>query len=135
MRTPTPSTPTWVTTSCVGCDDDVVDSIDHHWPPSGDDRYDGEEGIDSVSWIGAYEPITADLTTGVATGNGSETLLGIEVLVGSRYADQLFGDDAANQLFGLAGPDELDARLGIDHINGGADADVCVNGETLEECP
>ncbi|HEX2294199.1 MAG TPA: hypothetical protein VHN37_02700 [Actinomycetota bacterium] len=116
-------------------DDVMFDSIVGYWPPSGDDHYDGEEGIDTLSWVGAWEAIAADLTTGVATGNGFETLSGIEILVGSRYDDRLVGDEASNQLFGLDGSDELDARGGIDHINGGTGTDVCLNGETLAECP
>lgn len=119
----------------AGGDDVIIDPHPQAWPPAGNDTYDGGAGVDTVSWATADEPMTVDLATGTAAGNGSDTLSGIEIIIGSRNPDRLLGDDADNKLFGGEGDDHLDGRGGLDSIDGGSGVDVCLNGEELKDCP
>jgi Ca2+-binding RTX toxin-like protein len=119
----------------AGGDDLIYDTIDGYWPPSGDDSYDGGEGLDTVSWVRANEAITVDLSTGTATGNGNETLMAIEIIIGSYHDDHLTGDDSDNQLFGGWGDDFIDGRGGSDFLDGDAGTDTCLNGEQMTGCP
>lgn len=118
-----------------GGDDIVLDSIPGHSASSGDDTYDGGPGVDTVSWIYSAEAITADLLAGTASGNGTEMLTAIEVLIGSTKSDRFEGDDGDNRLLGGAGDDHLDGRDGVDVLDGGSGTDICVNGEANEGCP
>ncbi len=96
-------------------------------------------GVDIVSY---YDPnlgssgVTVSLAlqgTAQVTGRGSDTLTGIEVLAGTRFADTLTGDEFGNGLFGLGGADTLSSGAGDDSIvatgfgsviDGGADNDI-----------
>jgi Ca2+-binding RTX toxin-like protein len=77
--------------------------------------------------------VTANLATGQATGGGgSDTLVNIRTINGTRFADTLTGDAQANgffagpgndSLFGGAGNDLLEGREGDDIIDGGDGVD------------
>jgi len=54
----------------------------------GDDTIDGRGGADFASFFASPAPVTVDLAAGTATGEGTDTLTGIENVNGS--AD--FGD-------------------------------------------
>ena len=94
-------------------------------------------------WAG-FQPVSADLTTGHATGVGEDTLAGVEELEGGAGSDVLIGDDLGNALFGSGGDDHLEGRGGddvldgseaTDFIDGGAGTqDRCSNGETVLNC-
>ena len=74
----------------------------------------------------------ADLTrTQTDTRDSVETLvlIGIENLIGTRYADDLRGDEGANQLEGLRGRDLLIGRSGADVLIGGDGKDRLRGGE------
>lgn len=112
----------------------------------GDDELIGGLGSDIAAFFDSLSGVIASLADGTATGQGTDTLTGIEHLFGSPHNDSLTGNDAANSifgdagddsLFGLAGPDFLDGGLNTDTIDGGTDADfdTCVNGETVTNCP
>jgi len=91
----------------------------------GDDALDGGAGVDTASYAGASGAVTVDLAAGTASGAaGNDTLVNIENLAGSDYADDLTGDDAANTLSGGAGNDILDGGLGNDTLDGGAGTDT-----------
>jgi len=90
------------------------------WAALGDDAIDGGDGEDWVSYFYAPGAVTVDLAAGTATGEGSDTLTGIENLFGSRFDDGLTGD---------AGPNELRAGAGDDTIAGGDGDDILVGGE------
>ena len=68
----------------------------------GNDILDG--GVGSMDWAyynSASAGVTANLATGLATGGaGSDTLTGIENLLGSNYNDVLTGNALANTLSG-----------------------------------
>jgi Ca2+-binding RTX toxin-like protein len=78
----------------------------------------GGTGIDTASYLyGASAGVTVSLasTTPQATGgSGSDTLLNIENLTGSKYNDRLTGNSGNNVLNG---------GLGTDILTGGANAD------------
>jgi Ca2+-binding RTX toxin-like protein len=88
----------------------------------GDDRLDGSTGTDAASYATATAGITLSLAyvTAQATGgSGSDTLLNIENLIGSAYADVLTGNSLANSLAGGDGADTLFGGAGNDTMNGG----------------
>ena len=97
---------------------------DELWGEAGDDVIDGGAGNDTASFRNAGPGgVRADLLRGRATGEGSDTLIGIENVNGSDFADLIIGDGAANRLFGFAGDDTLIGGTGDDVLSGGAGND------------
>ena len=93
----------------------------------GDDRLDGGTGIDTAGYDDELGPATVDLRlTGPQPvgAAGVDTLVGIENLTGSRYADVLTGDAAANALSGRDGADLLTGGPGDDVLDGGPGVDT-----------
>jgi Ca2+-binding RTX toxin-like protein len=120
-----------------GGGDDLLD------PGAGDDTVDGGAGFDGVGFWDAGGPITANLGTGTATGDGFDTFSNIEALHGSDFADTLiggpgwdviFGNRGDDALYGGAGNDFLDGGDGNDFADGGPDWDSCYNAETTVNC-
>jgi Ca2+-binding RTX toxin-like protein len=71
--------------------------------------------------------VTVDLGTSAdahGSGDGFDTLISIESVVGSALADTLVGDAQANALSGGAGSDRQIGALGCDTLTGDARADV-----------
>ncbi len=97
---------------------------------AGNDTLDGGEGIDVASYANAAAAIKADLSGAVAnTGEAlGDTLLRIEGLIGSAFADDLRGDGGANRLWGGGGNDTLRGGAGNDTLTGGAGADSLDGG-------
>lgn len=96
-----------------------------------DDSYDGGGGFDTVTYESASAGVTVDLTKAGpqnTRGGGVETLVNIEALKGSFYADTLTGDGAANKLEGGAGADTLSGAAGDDLLIGGAGDDTLDGG-------
>jgi Ca2+-binding RTX toxin-like protein len=103
-----------------GDDDDYLDGGD------GDDLLDGGSGIDRVSYaVSATAGVIVDLNiVGIAqdTGQGFDTLVGIEHLSGTIYDDILIGDGGANWLWGgsdgsgVTGNDTISAGGGNDLV-------------------
>ena len=93
----------------------------------GDDRLDGSGGIDTASYADADGSVKVSLgisgpqDTG---GGGTDTLVRIENLIGSGFADTLTGNSLVNHLFGGAGDDFLNGGLNADIMEGGADNDT-----------
>jgi Ca2+-binding RTX toxin-like protein len=82
---------------------------------AGDDTLIGHPGDgDSAAYVLATNGVQVDLQTGVATGDGRDTLTDIESLIGSNLADRLSGNAGLNFLLGLGGNDVLDGRAGFD---------------------
>jgi len=117
------------------------------FPLGGDDTVTGGDGFDLVSFFGAPAPVNANLTTGVATGDGTDTLVTIEDLVGTEHlaGDDLTGDANQNLLLGGEGDDRLFGMDGDDYLDGGSETDSldggnhvmgdqCVNGEAVVNC-
>jgi Ca2+-binding RTX toxin-like protein len=91
----------------------------------GNDIIDGGAGIDTATYANASGIVTVNLNTGTATGaDGNDTLVAIENVIGSAFADTITGDANANVLNGGNGNDTLDGRLGNDTLIGGAGIDT-----------
>ncbi|MCC7425491.1 MAG: hypothetical protein IT557_01170 [Alphaproteobacteria bacterium] len=94
---------------------------------AGDDAIDGGDGIDIVDYTSAATGVTVDLriTTAQDTGAaGFDTIIDVEAVYGSAFADLLTGDAGANQLTGFGGADILDGGAGIDGMFGGSGDDT-----------
>jgi Ca2+-binding RTX toxin-like protein len=50
----------------------------------GDDAISGDVGVDTVAFDGATKALTVDLKDGTATGQGSDSLDSIEIVLGGR---------------------------------------------------
>lgn len=101
----------------------------------GNDVIDGRGGIlDTADYSFAPGPVTVDLAAGTATGNGNDTLIGVEWVFGSAFDDILSGAATDDVLFGGDGNDTLDGRAGQDVLRGGEGTDTCSNGETSQTC-
>ncbi len=74
----------------------------------------GGPGTDTASFELSHAAVTASLMTNSATGDGSDTFISIENLVGSVYNDSLTGNNSNNVLDGLNGVDTLTGLGGDD---------------------
>lgn len=98
---------------------------------AGDNVIDGGAGADTVSYAYASAGVSVSLAVRgpqASGGSGSDTLLGIERLAGSPYADRLTGNAAANVLLGGAGNDRLAGGAGHDLLRGGPGNDRLSGG-------
>jgi Ca2+-binding RTX toxin-like protein len=93
---------------------------------AGGDWLYGGDGIDTADYADSPAGVGVSLYTDSAAGGDAEgdELDSIENLVGSAYADSLWGNDGANLLDGLDGNDALKGFGGADLINGGDDNDT-----------
>lgn len=81
----------------------------------GDDTLDGGAGFDTAIYTSSSGSVTVNLATGKASGaSGNDTLVGIEVVLGSAFADTLTGDAGSNGLRGGGGNDTIDGGAGTD---------------------
>jgi Ca2+-binding RTX toxin-like protein len=90
----------------------------------GNDMIDGGTGTDWASFGTATAGVTASLSTRKATGQGTDTLAGIENLRGSPYGDTLIGNGRVNNLQGSGGDDVVRGLGGNDVLGGGLGADT-----------
>ena len=110
----------------------------------GNDLLDGRGGSDVASFVYAEHGVSVRLEDGpgsgqgYATGEGTDTLIAIEGVVGSTHADVLAAGSGANwlsggagedTLLGLAGDDQLFGGAGDDWLDGGAGNDLLVGGQ------
>lgn len=88
---------------------------------TGADVLDGGDGIDRVIYRRSATGVTINLALGIALGGDAvgDTLIDVEYVVGSDFADTITGDGNVNHLIGEAGDDVLD---------GGGEDDVLVGG-------
>jgi Ca2+-binding RTX toxin-like protein len=88
---------------------------------AGDNDLSGNAGNDQADYSSAGAGVTVSLTSGSANDGegGTDTLTGIENIVGSAFNDILTGDGVANVLSGGGGVDQVDYS--------GATAGVVVN--------
>ncbi|CUH76283.1 putative Ig domain-containing protein [Tropicibacter naphthalenivorans] len=106
----------------------------------GDDSIDGGTGIDTADYSGFGGNIVVNLNiTGAQNTNagGTDTLTGIENLIGGDHADRLTGRTndslleggaSSDRLYGLGGDDTLDGQTGNDQLLGGTGADLLIGG-------
>jgi len=88
------------------------------------DALDGEAGNDTLighpgdgdaaAYVDAANGVNVDLQSGVATGDGRDTLTNVESVLGSTHADTLAGNEGLNFLMGFGGSDAVDGRGGFD---------------------
>ncbi|MBC6981706.1 hypothetical protein [Caulobacter sp. 17J80-11] len=100
---------------------------------AGADVLDGGAGVDTATYADATAGVTISLTkTGaqVTVGSGSDTLISIENLTGSAFADNLRGNSGANVLIGGAGDDVIEGGGGADRLDGGVGADTATYANT-----
>jgi len=95
---------------------------------AGEDTVDGGIGADTADFSGALVAVEASLVENTATGEGSDTLLGVENLVGSNFNDMLTGSVTNNSLSGANGVDVLSGQDGADKLTGGGGNDT-LHGE------
>jgi Ca2+-binding RTX toxin-like protein len=101
---------------------------------SGDDTLDGAGGVDLAVFADAFEPVVVDLSTGTATGWGSDTLTGIEDVLGTADSDVITGDAGPNAISGGSGADLLTGRAGDDVLVGNGGTDVADGGDGSDAC-
>ena len=81
-------------------------------------------GTDTVTYAAAAAAVTVNLTTGKATGEGADTLINIENVIGTRFADAITGNAGRNVLNGGNGNDVLAGGAGNDSLIGGQGSDT-----------
>jgi Ca2+-binding RTX toxin-like protein len=91
---------------------------------------DGGAGSNTASYATAGAAVAVALKAGAQKtgGAGTDTLVHIESLIGSKFNDTLTGDAHANKLTGGAGNDTLVGGGGNDTLTGGAGADRLTGG-------
>lgn len=96
----------------------------------GNDTLDGGTGVDWAVFNNAEGAVTVNLATQSASDGdgGTDRLLSIEGVWGSRQNDQLSGDALANILDGNSGNDTLDGAGGDDVLKGQDGHDVLISG-------
>lgn len=94
----------------------------------GNDTLVGGTGVDTASFINSATAVNANLLTNTSTGEGTDSLSGIENLTGSALNDTLAGDHGNNVITGEGGRDAINGNLGNDTIDGGAGDDTIVGG-------
>ena len=105
----------------------------------GDDILNGGAGYDRVSYFGsATGPVTIDLRlqgTPQNTGQGMDTLIGIEHFGGTTFGDTLIGDEGDNWIRGSTdggAADTIDGQGGNDLIEDGAGNHVLEGGAGID---
>jgi serralysin len=93
-----------------GAGDDILEGL------GGADTLDGGSGSDTATYAASASGVVVDLTTGNGSGGDAagDTLISIESLIGSTFADVLIGSAVANILDGGGGVDLLAGGLGND---------------------
>ena len=104
-------------------------NLDYLEGGAGADLLDGGDGDDTAAYYGSDAGVRVSLAPFLLIGGNSggdaegDTLVNIEDLVGSRYDDELYGNDQANVLWGMEGNDLLDGGDGADAMRGGTGND------------
>ncbi len=88
---------------------------------AGDDTFDGGAGSDTVSYDGVGGRVAVFLTRSadVLGGQGVDSFVSIENLIGTSFSDRLVGNGADNHLIGGGGNDVIIGQAGDDTIEGG----------------
>jgi Ca2+-binding RTX toxin-like protein len=96
---------------------------------AGNDTLNGGADIDTASYTDAAAAVTVSLTAGTASGGaGSDTLIAIENVTGTNFADTITGSSGVNILSGGDGNDFISGGLGSDFISGNAGKDTLLGG-------
>jgi Ca2+-binding RTX toxin-like protein/V8-like Glu-specific endopeptidase len=114
-----------------GSGDDVIsggDGNDLLEGGAGNDSLDGGAGTQDCAVFSSA--VTVNLALGTVTGEGVDTLTGIEAVIGSDYDDTLIGDIGSNLLIGGTGNDSLDGGAGLDTAIFSGDLSDCTISKT-----
>ena len=115
-----------------GADQDILKGSlgnDYLEGGTGSDDIDGGSGIDTVSYVNASNGVKVFLDSGLATGEGTDSLAGIENIIGSAFDDSLTGDNGANAIESGDGDDFIFAKEAADTIDAG-DGDDTIDAGT-----
>ena len=101
---------------------------------AGNDVLNGGDGGDTVSYASAATGVTVDLavTAPQETGDGQDTLISVEFVLGSSHDDVVSGDNGGNALQGGGGQDWLVSRSGDDVLVGGDGNDSLWGGDGFD---
>lgn len=105
----------------------------------GNNVLDGSAGSDTVSYangVGGTTGVRVNLALSgsqATGGSGSDKLISIEKLIGSKYSDNLTGNSLGNSLSGSSGNDVLKGAAGNDVLIGGSGDDLLVGGTGLDQ--
>lgn len=101
----------------------------------GADTLNGGDGLDVASYRNAKAGIIVDAlnNTDNAGDAAGDTLINIENIWGSNFADTIRGSDAGGQVYGFNGNDILDGRGGDDNLYGGQGADTMTGGTGADQ--
>ena len=100
---------------------------------AGDDTVDAGKGTDTLDARAAVAGQSINLATGVASGQGSDSLSGFENVLGGPGDDTLTGDTGPNFLSGGSGDDTIVGGAGDDTIAGGSGDDTIAGGAGSDE--
>jgi Ca2+-binding RTX toxin-like protein len=101
---------------------------------AGDDTIQAErDTIVAADYETAPAAVNVDLTAGTATGEGSDTLVGVDFAYGSAFDDTLVGNAKQNVLAGLDGNDTISALGGNDLLGGEGGNDTIDGGPGHDE--
>jgi Ca2+-binding RTX toxin-like protein len=140
-----------------GLGDDAIwggDGADHLYGSAGDDNIrgnigndilsggtgadilDGGAGLDTVDYSSATSSVYVDLIS-ANSGNNSggalgDTLISIELAIGSAYGDDILGSARGNVINGMDGDDDLFGRNGNDELIGGDGNDRLYGGNDAD---
>jgi Ca2+-binding RTX toxin-like protein len=109
------------------------DELDGHAPGAGSDNWEDTLDLSAVA-----TGMVVDLGAGSASGEGTDTVAGFDLVIGSNQIDQitgstrdehLLGGAEADVLKGAGGTDALEGEQGDDNLAGGPGDDQLVGGE------
>lgn len=98
------------------------------WGGAGNDTLNGGADIDTVNYQSSAAAVTANLSTGSATGEGTDTLSNLENITGSNYNDTLTGSTGNNVIKGGSGNDTISGGDGADTLYGEDGNDTITGG-------
>lgn len=100
----------------------------------GADTLSGGAGLDTVSYVGEFGGVWVDLQAGFGRWNSAEgdVISGFETVIGTAYADWLYGSAGDEAISGGDGNDELYGRDGDDSLAGGLGADLMRGGTGVD---
>jgi hypothetical protein len=95
-----------------------------------DDILEGGPGMDTLDFSTAPGGVTVNLTTGQATGSGTDTLRELENLIGSAFDDVIVGGSFPGRLEGGSGNDAFRSSFGTLVGGNGMDTFLPLEGAT-----
>ena len=102
----------------------------------GSDHLDGGPGFGAdVRYATSPGPVIVDLRVGRAAGEGADSIVNVDQVIGSRFDDVIYGTEDPeefNFLLGLDGKDALYGMAGGDFLGGGAGDDALDGGEGFD---